>query len=208
MDKSRLRPTGEVPLPVDRYPGRLAWGLGLLDPSHGAKIPGSSSRPSGCGGPRLARLEPQKGGASHPFRRGWATGKKHMSPRTLLPWAGGSTRRRSRSATGPRISRRCRRWCWNRGGWSGCRRDSEPISTAIYPTDLSQPGDKCSWPWWIRTTINGSKVRCPAVGRRASKRRETSTPHATSTSPLTHYVKLPGPPASGLSSRSCSRVML
>jgi hypothetical protein len=26
---------------------------------------------------------------------------------------------------------------------------------------------KCSWPWWIRTTINGSKVRCPAVGRRA-----------------------------------------
>lgn len=23
------------------------------------------------------------------------------------------------------------------------------------------------WPWWIRTTINGSKVRCPAVGRRA-----------------------------------------
>jgi len=83
MDKSRLRPTGEVPLPVDRYPGRLAWGLGLLDPSHGAKIPGSSSRPSGCGGPRLARLEPQKGGASHPFRRGWATGKKHMSPKDV-----------------------------------------------------------------------------------------------------------------------------
>jgi hypothetical protein len=27
---------------------------------------------------------------------------------------------------------------------------------------------KCDWPWWIRTTINGSKVRCPAVGRRAS----------------------------------------
>jgi hypothetical protein len=25
-----------------------------------------------------------------------------------------------------------------------------------------------SWPWWIRTTINGSKVRCPAIGRRAS----------------------------------------
>jgi hypothetical protein len=24
-----------------------------------------------------------------------------------------------------------------------------------------------NWPWWIRTTINGSKVRCPAVGRRA-----------------------------------------
>jgi N-acyl-D-aspartate/D-glutamate deacylase len=26
-----------------------------------------------------------------------------------------------------------------------------------------------NWPWWIRTTINGSKVRCPAIGRRASK---------------------------------------
>jgi hypothetical protein len=29
---------------------------------------------------------------------------------------------------------------------------------------------KFNWPWWIRTTINGSKVRCPAIGRRASNR--------------------------------------
>ena len=28
---------------------------------------------------------------------------------------------------------------------------------------------KSNWPWWIRTTINGSKVRCPAIGRRASQ---------------------------------------
>ena len=35
----------------------------------------------------------------------------------------------------------------------------------------SEQGDdrNFNWPWWIRTTINGSKVRCPAIGRRATE---------------------------------------
>ena len=59
---------------------------------------------------------------------------------------------------------------------SGCLRQSRmdavrleigTITGASLPHRPSPVLAKFNWPWWIRTTINGSKVRCPAVGRRA-----------------------------------------
>ena len=37
--------------------------------------------------------------------------------------------------------------------------------------EISHDGAKSNWPSRIRTWINGSKVRCPAIGRRASQGR-------------------------------------
>ena len=42
---------------------------------------------------------------------------------------------------------------------------------------LNHPEVQFNWPSRIRTWINGSKVRCPAIGRRASNRSQRSREH-------------------------------
>jgi hypothetical protein len=46
---------------------------------------------------RLAELEPLEGGAWHPFRRAWATARKHLSPKDVAAvggWADTTTLQR------------------------------------------------------------------------------------------------------------------
>src|ERR1700681_804493 len=38
----------------------------------------------------------------------------------------------------------------------------------MQPYKLSGQRSQINCPWWIRTTITGSKDRCPAIGRRGS----------------------------------------
>src|SRR5215210_4691537 len=42
----------------------------------------------------------------------------------------------------------------------------------MQPYKLSGEGTWINCPWWIRTTITGSKDRCPAIGRRGSGKRK------------------------------------
>src|SRR5882672_5649243 len=42
----------------------------------------------------------------------------------------------------------------------------------MQPYKLSGQGTWINCPWWIRTTITGSKDRCPAIGRRGSGERK------------------------------------
>src|SRR6266550_5313295 len=42
----------------------------------------------------------------------------------------------------------------------------------MQPYKLSGQRTWINRPWWIRTTITGSKDRCPAIGRRGSGRRK------------------------------------
>ena len=51
-----------------------------------------------------------------------------------------------------------------------------------------------NWPWWIRTTIDGSKVRCPAVGRRASGLKPSDPKGAAEGKRLLAKPPCPGPP--------------
>jgi hypothetical protein len=49
------------------------------------------------------------------------------------------------------------------------------------------------WPWWIRTTINGSKVRCPAIGRRASAGESNNLLATAALPPATLAAQIHGP---------------
>lgn len=48
---------------------------------------------------KLADFKPLPGGAWHPFRRRWATERKHLPAKMSRPLVGGWTQRLSRSAT-------------------------------------------------------------------------------------------------------------
>jgi hypothetical protein len=72
---------------------------------------------------------------------------------------------------------------------------------------LHQPGPqnaKSNWPWWIRTTINGSKVRCPAVGRRASGVKPSGPAGAAKGTWLSYKCLAPGHRADANSSSTGS----